>query len=131
MRLAELREHLARHGVSLTVTEEGKLRPHAPEAPPAELLEAMREHRAALVRQVKEGRLPDGRLDVARLAAAPGHCGCCARWQGPDEYGEGRCPLGRAAHGWADGNPKAPVLTVPHHACAAYDGQGWKARGRA
>ena len=89
----------------------------------------MREHREALLRQVQEGRLPDGRLDVAALSALPGHCGSCARWQGPDAYGDGLCPLGRAAHGWHDGNPKAPVLTTPHHACAAYSGKGWKARG--
>lgn len=131
MRLGELRAQLARHGVSLTVTEEGKLRPHAAEAPPAKLIEAIREHRAALLRQVGEGRLPDGSLDVARLAAAPGHCGCCSRWQGPDAYGDGLCPLGRAAHGWADGNSAAPVLTAVHHRCAAHGGQGWRAKGGA
>ena len=105
--------------------------PSTPPPPPAALVEAMREHRAALLRQVQEGRLPDGRLDVAALSALPGRCGSCARWQGPDAYGDGLCPLGRAAHGWHDGNPKAPVLTTPHHKCAAHGGAGWKAKGRA
>ncbi|GAA5513803.1 hypothetical protein Dcar01_02551 [Deinococcus carri] len=126
MTLTELRRTLAPLGVSLSVTPAGKLRYDAPRGLPAELVEAMRAQRAALLRQVEEGRLPDGRLDVAALAAAPGRCGCCARWQGPDAYGDGLCPLGRAAHGWADGNPKAPVLTVAHHHCAAHGGQGWK-----
>lgn len=126
MTLGELRRELVRHGVTLAVSEAGKLRPSAATPPPRELVEAMREHREALLRQVAEGRLPDGRLDLARLSSAPGHCGCCARWQGPDEYGEGLCPLGRAAHGWPDGNPKAPVLTAAHHACAAHGGEGWK-----
>lgn len=128
MRLSDLRRELVRHGVNLAVGEAGKLRPSAATPPPAELVEAMREHRAALLRQVQEGRLPDGRLDVTRLSSTPGHCGCCARWQGPDAYGDGLCPLGRAAHGWADGNPDAPVLTVAHHECGAYEGQGWKRR---
>ncbi|WP_216319742.1 hypothetical protein [Deinococcus aestuarii] len=128
MRLVELRRELVRHGVSLAVTAEGKLRPSADARPPRELVEAMREHRAALLRQVEEGRLPDGRLDVDRLAAEPGHCGCCARWQGPDAYGDGMCPLGRAAHGWADGSPTALVLTPSHHGCGAHSGQGWQVR---
>ena len=91
----------------------------------------LRVHREALLRQVQEGRLPDGRLDVAALSALPGRCGSCARWQGPDAYGDGLCSLGRAAHGWHDGNPRAPVLIVPHHKCAAHGGAGWKAKGRA
>lgn len=119
MRLGELRAQLARHGVSLTITEEGKLRPHAAEAPPAELIEAIREHRAALLRQVEEGRTADGRLDVAWLATQPGRCGTCTRWRGPDTYSDGQCRLGRAAHGWADGDPLAPVTTTVHHACQA------------
>ena len=130
MRLSDLRRELVRHGVNLAVSEAGKLRPSAATPPPAELVEAMREHRAALLRQVQEGRLPDGRLDVAALSALPGRCGSCARWQGPDAYGDGLCSLGRAAHGWHDGNPRAPVLIVPHHKCAAHGGAGWKAKGR-
>ena len=131
MNLGELRHLLTTSGVALTVTPEGKLRYEAPHGLTPDVVEAMRQHREALLRQVQEGRLPDGRLDVAALSALPGHCGCCARWQGPDAYGDGLCPLGRAAHGWPDGNPDAPVLTPPHHTCAAYSGQGWKARGSA
>ena len=132
MRLSDLRRELVRHGVSLAVSEAGKLRPSAATPPPAEVVEAMREHRAALLRQVAEGRLPDGRLDVARLSSAPGHCGCCARWTPTGYPLEGECSAGRRAHGWPDGNPDAPVLTTPHHTCAAYSGRGWKAReGRA
>lgn len=131
MRLAELLAELARHGVSLKATPEGKLRPRADQPPPAELVEAMRQHRAALLRQVEEGRLPDGRLDITRLTAAPGHCGSCARWTPTPYTLEGECSAGRRAHGWYDGNPSAPVLIHPGHRCAADSGQGYRARGAA
>lgn len=72
------------------------------------------------------------RPDAAALAQTPGHCGCCARWTPTGYPLEGECSAGRRAHGWPDGNPDAPVLTTPHHTCAAYSGRGWKAReGRA
>lgn len=130
MRLAEVRAALVRHGVSLAATPEGKLRPRAELPPPRELVEAMREHRAALLRQVEESRLPDGCLDLAQLGTLPGRCATCARWQ-PDGYGDGLCPLGRAAHGWADGNPEAHVITTALHECAGHAGRGWKAKGAA
>ncbi|MDK2014516.1 MULTISPECIES: hypothetical protein [unclassified Deinococcus] len=128
MTLSELRAALAQAGVHLGCTEAGRLRYDAPGPLPVALVESMKAHRAALLRQVEQGRTADGRLNVAALAAQRGHCGCCARWNGPDAYGDGLCSLGRAAHGWLDGNPRAPVLTVAHHACAAQAGKGWKAR---
>lgn len=64
----------------------------------------------------------------AELGQQPGRCGSCFRWEGPDEYGDGLCPLGRKAHGWLDGNPDVPVICTVHHQCAAYGGKGWKAR---
>ena len=131
MTLGELVRLLDQHGVNLALTAEGKLKPTADQQPPAEVIEGIRAHRAALVRRLERGQRADGRLDVARLSALPGHCGSCARWQGPDAYGDGLCSLGRAAHGWHDGNPRAPVLIVPHHKCAAHGGAGWKAKGRA
>lgn len=73
-------------------------------------------------------RLPGGYLNAAVLQLQPGRCASCAHWQGPDEYGDGLCPLGRAAHGWLDGNPAAPVMTTALHECAAQAGRGWKAR---
>ena len=73
-------------------------------------------------------RLPDGRLNAAVLQLQPGRCASCTHWQGPDEYGDGLCPLGRRAHGWYDGNPDAPVMTTPLHECAAHAGRGWKRR---
>lgn len=86
---------------------------------------------SAQKKQVDPFRLPDGQWDVAALAAQPGHCGCCAHWEGPDAYGDGLCRLGRASHGWADGNPTLPVLTFPHTICAARTGRGWKSKGNA
>ncbi len=72
-------------------------------------------------------RLLGGHLNAAVLQLQPGRCASCARWQGPDEYGDGLCPLGRAAHGWLDGNPYAPVMTTALHECAAQAGRGWQA----
>lgn len=73
-------------------------------------------------------RLPSGHLNAAVLQLQQGRCASCARWEGPDEYGLGLCPVGRAAHGWLDGNPKGPVTTTPLHECAAHAGRGWKSR---
>jgi hypothetical protein len=121
-----VRLSLVRHGITLSLTAEGKIKPKADQPPPAELVEGMREHREHLVRQLKEGRLPDGRLDVAALSLQPGRCASCGWWIGPDEYGDGRCPLGRAAHGWPDGNPNEAVLTTALHHCQAREGRGWE-----
>ncbi len=49
MKLGELRPALARHGVSVGITAAGTLRLNAAFPPPAELLEAVREHKAALL----------------------------------------------------------------------------------
>lgn len=127
MTLAELGRALAQHGVILALTAEGKLKPTADQQPPGDLVDAIRAHRAVLVRRLERSQHPDGRLNVAALQDQPGRCASCGRWQGPDEYGDGLCLLGRAAHGWPDGRPDAPVLTTALHECAAYGGKGWKA----
>lgn len=127
MTLGELCRALGQHGVSLALTPEGKIKPTAAQQPPAELVESIKAHRAVLVRRLERGQLPDGRLNMAALQDQPGRCVSCSRWQGPDEYGDGLCVLGRAAHGWPYGNPDAPVMTTAHHCCAAYGGKGWKA----
>lgn len=124
MTLAELGRALAQHGVFLTLTPDGKLKPTADQQPPADLVEAIRAHRAVLVRRLERGQLPDGRLNMAALQ---GRCVSCGRWQGPDEYGDGLCPLGRGAHGRLDGNLAAPEMTTALHLCAAHGGKGWKA----
>lgn len=128
MTLVGLSARLRQHGVSLTLTPEGKLRPTARQAPPEELLQAVRDHRDPLVRRLARGQRPDGRLDVATLSAAPGRCVTCRRWTGPDAFGDGLCPLGRHAHGWLDGDPDAPVITAALHVCAAHQGNGWQVR---
>lgn len=125
MTLVELCRALAQHGVSLALTAEGKLKPTADQQPPSAVVESIRAHRALLVRRLERGQHPDGRLNVAALQ---GRCANCGRWQGPDEYGDGLCVLGRAAHGWPYGNPDAPVMTTALHCCAAYGGQGWQAK---
>lgn len=127
MTLTELCRALTQHGVSLALTAEGKLKPTADQQPPAELLESIKAHRDHLVRRLERGQFPDGRLNVAALQDQPGRCASCSRWQGPDEFGDGLCVLGRQAHGWPYGNPEAPVITTALHICGAYDGRGWKA----
>lgn len=128
MRLSELLPELVQHGVSLSLTPDGKLRRQADQPPPAAVVESIREHRALLVRRLERGQRPDGRLNAAALKGQPGRCVGCAHWQGPDTYGDGLCLLGRGAHGWLDGNPAAPVLTPALHACAAQNGQGWQVK---
>lgn len=85
MNLAQLRAALDQHGVSLTLTAEGKIRPRADQPPPPELVDAMREHKTALLEglqnEVKRGNAeqPDGAIgcsaeqqdDVERHSAAP------------------------------------------------------------
>lgn len=127
MTLARLCAQLDQHGLVLTLTPEGRLRPTANHPPPDELLVAIRAHRALLVRRLERGQHPDGRLNTGALEGQPGRCVSCSRWQGPDAYGDGLCVLGRGAHGWLDGNPDAPVMTGALHDCAAHNGQGWQA----
>lgn len=128
MRLHDVRLALVRHGVTLALTPERQVRAHARQQPPAELIEAMRERRAPLLRQVEWGQFSDGRLDVATLSAQPGHCGSCARWTPTGYPLEGECSAGRRAHGWFDGVPTAPVLTHPGSPCQALEGRAYKAR---
>ena len=113
--LGALRE--AEQGVRLT----------PPESPPASSPQAEPVRASKVPSVTFAGRLPDGRIDMQRLAHQQGVCLTCARWQ-PDEYGDGLCPLGRRAHGWYDGNPAAPVITTAAHRCAAKNGAGWQAK---
>ena len=139
MSVASLFAALEAAGARLALSEDGEGLTLSGKRPPAALLEAVRAERAALLAHLrgaaKEEAAPapaSSSPDVARLAQTPGHCGCCARWTPTGYPLEGECSAGRRAHGWPDGNPDAPVLTTPHHTCAAYSGQGWKAReGRA
>lgn len=157
---------LAGLGVSVTLSETGKIQVHPMSACPGELLTELKNNRDELqlfleqkqspvspvspfphptqekhprshprpipvspsVPDGERGRLPDGYLNVAVLQNHPGRCASCARWQGPDAYGDGLCVLGRQAHGWPYGNPNAPVMTTALHCCAAHGGQGWQAK---
>lgn len=94
MTLSELVRLLEQHGVNLTLTAEGKLKPTADQQPPAEVIEGIRQHRAALVRRLERGQRADGRYHLADLLPLPGICASCARWQ-PFTAGDllGRCPL--------------------------------------
>ena len=121
--------------------------------PSAELVRLARAHRAALLEHLapakaedvapedfcaESSKRPD--LGAARsafagqledLARTPGHCGLCARWEAlPAPLAHlGECSAGRAAHGWHDGNPVAPVEIHAAHSCAAWEGKGFRARG--
>lgn len=69
MRLSELLPLLDQHGVSLTLTDAGKLRPTAEQQPPAELIEGLKAHRAVLVRRLERGQTPSGHYHLPTLAA--------------------------------------------------------------
>ncbi|MEF2278783.1 hypothetical protein V3W47_10780 [Deinococcus sp. YIM 134068] len=126
MTLEQLRADLARYDVRLSMGEGGRLRYDAAPSLSAEVLDAMRTHKAALLAGLRSPR-----PEWEQIGAQPGHCGSCARWT-PTPYPlEGECSAGRRAHGWYDGNPSAPVLIHPGHRCAADSGQGYRARGAA
>jgi len=73
---------------------------------------------------------PDRAAQVAALALTPGHCGACGRWEAlPEPLAHlGTCNAGRRAHGWQDGNPAAGVEIHAAHRCAAWEGQGFRAK---
>jgi hypothetical protein len=123
--LVSLTQQLQQHGVRLDLTPEGRIRPHAEHAPPAELVDAIREHRALLVRRLERGQGPDGRYDLARLVPLPGICASCSRWSPAAEWGTlmGTCSLTAAA--FEEGRPLALHAA---HRCAAYAGKGWTGR---
>lgn len=93
MTLPQLVRLLDQHGVSLTLTDAGKLRPAADQVPPAKVVEGIKAHRAALVRRLERGQRADGRYHLEDLQARPGICASCARWK-PDAPGDllGQCP---------------------------------------
>ena len=107
--------------------------------PPAALLNEVRASKAALLEALAPANREDvapktERLPVARsffaadLARTPGHCGSCARWSAPPQAHMGLCSAGRAAHGWYDGNPVAPVEIQAGHGCVAHGGKSWQAQ---
>lgn len=114
MRLAALLKLLGQHGVNLTLTEAGKLRPTADTPPPAEVIEGIREHRAPLVSRLARGQRPDGRYYFVDLERQSGVCASCSRWQ-PVFIGSlmGLCPLTTA------------VEIHAAHRCVVREGRGW------
>lgn len=68
------------------------------------------------------GRLPDGRLDLASLAAQPGHCGSCARWKVAPDWGEDMGECGCPPGAWPGNLP--PLALHAGHRCAAYREEG-------
>ena len=85
---------LDQHGVSLTLTDAGKLRPTAEQQPPAELIEGLKAHRAVLVRRLERGQTPSGHYHLSTLAARPSICASCAQWKqsAPNDL-LGTCPF--------------------------------------
>lgn len=118
--LDTLLQELRQGGYRFLVDEAGQLRLTGDQPAPRALVQAVRTHKTELLAGLGHGGL-------RRLLGewTSGQCGTCVRWQGPDEYGDGLCPLGRLAHGWLDGNPDAPVLCPAGHRCLAYGGLGW------
>ena len=137
---AALLSALQAAGVHVALSAAGNTLELTGKRPPAALLDEVRASKAALL----EALAPANREDVAPktecppaarsffaadLARTPGHCGSCARWIAlPAPLAHiGLCSAGRAAHGWYDGNPVAPVELQAGHGCAAHGGKGWKA----
>lgn len=128
MTLNDLVRLLEQHGVTLTLTPDGKLKPAAAAPPPPQVIEGIRQHREILVRRLERGQQVNGRFDVSSLDQSPRCCASCTRWKPTPFPLEGECGAGRQAHGWQDSDPKAPVLTHPAHQCAALGGFGYRAR---
>lgn len=147
---------LEAEGVSVLLNAAGDgVRLEAAGPPSAEVVRLARTHRAALLealapakrespaaelsRHSPERGRPSPDLSASRsaftasleaLAQTPGHCGLCARWEAllaPLAH-LGECSAGRRAHGWHDGNPAAAVEIHAAHRCAAWGGQGFRAR---
>lgn len=126
MTLVSLTQQLHHHGVRLDLTPEGRIRPHGENAPPTELIDAIREHRALLVRRLERGQTADGCYDLTRLLPLPGICASCTRWTPSAEWGVlmGTCPLPTTA--FEDGRPLALHAA---HRCIARGGHGWTGAG--
>jgi hypothetical protein len=153
--VALLLARLEAEGVRVLLNAAGDgVRLEAAGPPSAELVRLARTHRAALLEALtpakaeaealtpiysNRSRSPDparpavrssfaGKLEA--LALTPGHCGLCARWEAlPAPLAHlGECSAGRKAHGWHDGSPAAAVEIHAAHSCAAWEGQGFRAR---
>ena len=123
---AELLVTLEAAGVLVSLNTSGDgLKLSAATQPPAELLAQIRAAKPALL-EVLRGVPPAHTLP----AVNPRTCGSCARWAAlPAPLAHmGLCSAGRAAHGWYDGNPVAPVEIHAAHACAANSGKGFRVR---
>ena len=112
--------------VSLNALRDG-LKLNAATQPPAELLAQIRAAKPALL-EVLRG-VPSGQT-LSTAGTLTHTCGTCARWEAlaPPLAHMGLCSAGRAAHGWYDGNPVAPVEIQAGHGCAAHGGKGWQVK---
>lgn len=148
MTLGELVRQLDQHGVFLTLTPEGKIRPTADQPPPAELIAAIKANRVELVRHLERledqgAAMPEHggaqaavptvtppRLGAAAQAEWAGHCGTCRHFT-PD-LSEGRymgvCGMGWAAHYPAERNVRHPVVIHEGAACMTADAPRWIAK---
>ena len=133
MVVAELLTELQSRGVTLTVQGSQLLTTAPKGAITPDLGEAIKAHKAALLVALQgqvSGAALAPRPDPLEVGQQPGHCGICARWEAlaPPLAHMGLCSAGRAAHGWHDGNPAAHVEIHAAHSCAAWEGQGFRAR---
>ena len=133
MVVAELLTELRARGVTLTVQGSQLLTTAPKGAITPDLGEAIKAHRAALLVALQgqvSGAALAPRPDPLEVGQQPGHCGTCARWEAlaPPLAHMGLCSAGRAAHGWYDGNPVAPVEIQAGHGCAAHGGKGWQVK---
>jgi hypothetical protein len=143
--VALLLARLEAEGVRVLLNAAGDgVRLEAAGPPSAEVVRLARTHRAALLEALTPAKAeapaqPEPARPAVRssfagqledLALTPGHCGLCARWEAlPEPLAHlGECSAGRKAHGWHDGNPAAAVEIHAAHSCAAWEGQGFRAR---
>ena len=149
--VALLLARLEAEGVRVCLNAAGDgVRLEAAGPPSAELVRLARTHRAALLEALapaKAEAVPPAELhseakkgadraarssfagQLEALALTPGHCGSCARFTPcPAQAHMGLCSAGKRALGWYDGNPSLPVEIQAGHGCAAWEGQGFRAR---
>lgn len=125
MSLTEFRLFLVQHGINLTLTPEGKIKPTAGRPPTPEVVAQLKvgvaAHRAQLLAELAA---PVASVQTPEHAA--GHCGTCQHWVALDGWGYkmGKCHAQGRYFVPGDG---AGLAISAAHKCASVDGLAWRA----